>query len=452
MDTTALEKAVLGEIWSAPTAYRNLVELCDRFGPRFAGTDGYRGAAQWVRDRLIDYGMIDVHLEPFEHLAWERGPAAVQAIQPYSANIPGLTLPLSARGVVEAELLDLRGTAPEDYGKEPAGVQGKVALVSNRNPPGYQRGVHRKERYLRAVQAGAAGFLFEGSGPGQQLATGSVTNGEEGQIPAVSISAESADMLGRWLDKGTVQVRVSVDGKAPRKVVGHNVVGEVHGGASDGPLVILCGHLDSHDIACGANDNASGSICVLEAVRALSAVRPELPARVRAVLFGGEELGLLGSTHYVKEHAASLDRVRMVLNADVAGTAGRFSISLQDWPELVDLMRDELRTIELEGQVGTAFTPHSDHFPFVMAGLPAAMIGSAGWPGVLGAVHNASDTPDKVSALRLQATAAALARLAIRVGCSEAWPAERRAPEEVAERLVALGLEPELRLENRWPF
>ena len=127
-------------------------------------------------------------------------------------------------------------------------------------------------------------------------------------------------------------------------------------------------------------------------------------------------------------------------------------MSLQDWPELVEPMRDELRTMEWEGQVITAFTPHSDHFPFVVAGLPAAMIGSAGWPGVQGAIHNTADTPEKVSAMRLQGTAAVLARLAIRVSCDEEWPAQRRTPEEVAERLTALGLEPEMRLENHWPF
>ena len=65
----------------------------------------------------------------------------------------------------------------------------------------------------------------------------------------------------------------------------------------------------------GADDNASGTAALIEIAHRLSR-RP--PARsVAVVAFGGEELGLLGSAHYVRE-AASASRTALMLNLDAS--------------------------------------------------------------------------------------------------------------------------------------
>jgi membrane-associated protease RseP (regulator of RpoE activity) len=66
----------------------------------------------------------------------------------------------------------------------------------------------------------------------------------------------------------------------------------------------------------GADDNASGTAALIDIARRLSR-RP--PARsVAFVAFGGEELGLLGSAHYVRE-SGEPRRIAAMLNLDMVG-------------------------------------------------------------------------------------------------------------------------------------
>ena len=452
MDTTALEKAIAGEIWARPMAYHTLVELCDQVGARFAGSPGYAQAVEWASERLRQYGLVNVHAEPVEHLGWERGEAFVQVLEPRHAEFPALALPYSPAGEAEAGLVDLGPATPEAFTAQKESLKGSHVLVTADNPPFYPRTVHRTEKYARAVQAGASGFLFVGSDAGQIIPTGSLAHGRAGEIPGVGVSAEVGSTLQRWRAEGPLRLRLVVRGGGPRIALSHNVVAELPASPDEGsPLIILCAHLDSHDIAPGADDNGSGVISVLEAARALAAVGARLPARVRVILFAAEELGLLGAQTYVRSHAAELDRVRLVLNADVTGTPGKLFIALQGWPELLGLLQGYVRTVDAEAQVVDHLVPYSDHFPFSLAGVASAMVASRGGPGSRGFAHSSADTLDKVSAARLQATATVLARLVVRASFEREWPA-RRPAEQVRELLIKSGLEDPLRLDGRWPF
>lgn len=67
----------------------------------------------------------------------------------------------------------------------------------------------------------------------------------------------------------------------------------------------------------GADDNASGTAAVLELARLLAERRPR--RSVIFALFSGEELGLLGSSHFVDQPPVPLARVRAMLNFDMVG-------------------------------------------------------------------------------------------------------------------------------------
>src|SRR5205085_6139978 len=81
------------------------------------------------------------------------------------------------------------------------------------------------------------------------------------------------------------------------------------------------GSLDAHpgkEIHHGADDNASGTAALLECARAIA--RGERPRRsVLLAFFSGEELGLLGSAHYVREPARPLERTIAMVNMDMVG-------------------------------------------------------------------------------------------------------------------------------------
>lgn len=83
---------------------------------------------------------------------------------------------------------------------------------------------------------------------------------------------------------------------------------------------IICGHLDStspypQTDAPGANDNGSGSSAVMEAARIMS--QYDFEYTVRYCLWGGEEQGLYGSTHYADSVAAAGDDILGVVNLDM---------------------------------------------------------------------------------------------------------------------------------------
>jgi len=453
MNTDALERALAGEVWAQPRPYRNLVEMCDRFGPRFAGTAGYARAAEWLQARMREYGLVNVHGEALEHAGWTRGEALLRVLSPYEVELPAFALAYSPSGVYEAELVDMSYGSAEIFAERGAQAAGKHALMTNADPPGYPRGIHRKEKYARAMQAGATGFVYASTGVGSLPFTGSLAFGQAGSIPGVSVSGEVAMALRRWLAAGPVRLQVIMRGGGSGPALIHNVVGELPGGPADGPQIILGGHLDTHDIAPGADDNGSGVVSALEAARALLAAgAAPRQAKVKVVLFAAEELGLLGAEAYVRAHQAELDDIRLVLNADCVGVGGGMGICTQKWPALTEALRAHMRAIDETANVNDGTVPFSDHFPFALQGVPAVMV--SGGPGESGRGygHTACDTVDKVSSNRLQGVALNLARLTLRVGSDAGWAIKRRAAHEVRDVLVSGGYDVALRMDGRWPF
>ncbi|NLG27083.1 MAG: M20/M25/M40 family metallo-hydrolase, partial [Chloroflexi bacterium] len=350
------------------------------------------------------------------------------------------------------ELIDVAFGSAENFAERKGQVAGKHALMTAADPPGYGRGIHRKEKYALATAAGAKGFVYASTSVGSLPFTGSLAFGEAGTIPGVSVSGEVAGALRRWLAAGPVRLQVIVRGGGPFPAVSHNVVGDLPGGAKVGPQIILGGHLDTHDIAPGADDNGSGVVCALEAARALLAAGAVPPVRVRVVLFTAEELGLLGAEAYARDHDAELDDVRIVLNADCVGVGGGMGICTQQWPELTAALRAHMLEVDDTANVNDGIVPFSDHFPFALKGVPAVMV--SGGPGESGRGfgHTACDTVDKVSSVRLQGTSLNLARLALRIGSDPAWSITRRTPQAVRDVLVRSGHDVALRMDGRWPF
>lgn len=114
-----------------------------------------------------------------------------------------------------------------------------------------------------------------------------------------------------------------------------NVIGVIDG---EGPLadetVIIGAHYDhvgrggvnsaapgSTDVHNGADDNASGTVALLELARrfAKSAETKRPARRIVFIAFTGEELGLLGSARYCKEPVFPLDKTVAMLNMDMVG-------------------------------------------------------------------------------------------------------------------------------------
>jgi Zn-dependent M28 family amino/carboxypeptidase len=69
----------------------------------------------------------------------------------------------------------------------------------------------------------------------------------------------------------------------------------------------------------GADDNASGTAALIEIARVAAGARERFPRTIVFIAFAGEELGLLGSAHYVEQPVVPLDRTTAMLNLDMMG-------------------------------------------------------------------------------------------------------------------------------------
>ena len=428
-----IDRQVMGDVYTSTEMMDNLAVLCDDFGSRFGGTEGERQAAEFMRDKLATYGLSNVHLEPVEYLGWRRGEVTFAITSPIQKRIACITLPHSPPADLEGVIIDVDEGALRDFDERAEDIKGKIVLTTSEvHPQGIRRWVHRNEKYGRALLAGATGFIFVNHYPGYGPATGGIGHDGEALIPGISISKEDGAFIQRLLKRrGEVTMRLrSTDVCEP--MTSWNVLGELPGTAENAQVVMLGCHYDGHDISQGAADPASGTVAVMEAARLLAQYAGELPHTLRFALWGVEEIGLIGSSQYVDRRQDELDNIRFYLNMDMAGAIDPKDIILNEWQALAPLFRAWSEEMALAFGVGQSVNAHSDHYPFLMAGVPTGGIGSIkAASGGRGYGHTRYDTLDKVEMRSLREAAALATRMALRIASAKDWPALRRSQEAV---------------------
>src|SRR5512142_531551 len=164
---------------------------------------------------LDSYGLADVQLVDFLYTSWKRAAKAVELVEPavLKPRIAAIGLPYTPNGDLTAELIFVGQGEVEDFERLKDQLAGKIVLclAEGATVPG-KKSSHRREKYLRAVEAQAAGFLYVSQNPGQQLVTGSLTAAHAAEIPGVAVSLEDGADLQRMLKRGKVRVRVDVGG------------------------------------------------------------------------------------------------------------------------------------------------------------------------------------------------------------------------------------------------
>ena len=76
---------------------------------------------------------------------------------------------------------------------------------------------------------------------------------------------------------------------------------------------------ESRDIHNGADDNASGAVALVRVAQQLISRNQALGRQIAFVAFTGEERGLLGSAHFVKNPPAPLENIVAMINFDMVG-------------------------------------------------------------------------------------------------------------------------------------
>ena len=260
-------------------------------------------------------------------------------------------------------------------------LEGNIALVTNVNPTSAKRWIHRTEKYNRAILAGAKAFIFMGDTEGVGPLTGALGFDTWGLIPGVMVSRETGLLLRRLARRrGSVEAEVETTDVQSRKP-SWNIIGDVTPSSPGGNEMIIIGnHYDGHDIGQGAADPTSGLVAALETARVLPRLADRLERTVRFVLFGVEELGLIGAHAYVNGHVEDIANTRLMLNLDASGSNALFGLKVYG-PDTTDYFRalcDEMNeNLFVDRDTSPLREPEhlsADHYPFMAASVPSVFI------------------------------------------------------------------------------
>ena len=146
----------------------------------------------------------------------------------------------------------------------------------------------------------------------------------------------------------------------------------------------------------GADDNASGTAGVLELARLLAPLRGQLKRSILFMDFAGEELGLLGSTEWVKEPTRPLAKAVAMINMDMIGRIKDDKVYIggvgtgSTFKTVLDQAQKEA-PFKIEFSAGGYSS--SDHTSFVTKKIPVLFFFS----GLHSDYHKPSDTWDKIN-------------------------------------------------------
>lgn len=217
-----------------------------------------------------------------------------------------------------------------------------------------------------------------------------------------------------------------------------NVLGMVSGTEKPDEWVIVGAHYDHlgvgplGEIYYGADDDASGTACVLELAKALSKC-PQKRTMVFAA-WTAEEEGLLGSEHFVFEYLPTEPEVKVLayINLDMVGkgtedyTTGTMMPPEDYWggytgpSYLLRYMINRGREVRLE-VVPVGFHTLSDHANFAWVGIQTVQFY---WGGDHPGYHTPADTPDLISSYNLEITSKHVAVTTLKLATRAAvWPA-----------------------------
>ena len=342
-------------------------------GNRAAGTPGYDASASYVARELRGAG-YEVRLQTFELPFYEEvEPARLEHGEQGGARY--------ARGE-DFVLMEYSGSGETTARVRPvdAGAEALTSGCEARDFAGFPEGdiallrrghcTFRRKAGNAEVAGASAALIFNDGGPGQAGVLRGTLGDPGVEIPVLGTTANvGEDLLDAARSRGGAEAHLSAR-TVSRTRETSNVIAESPGG-DEGRTLVVGAHLDSVPKGPGINDNGSGSATVLEIALQMSRLGIEPRNRVRFAFWGAEELGLLGSKHYVNRLPEDeLSDISAYLNFDMVGSPN-FVRDVYEGPDATEeVFTDYFASQGIEVEVTSALDGRSDHGPFAAEGIP----------------------------------------------------------------------------------
>lgn len=355
--------------------------LTDVSGPRLTNSPGFFRAANWAKDEMTKWGLVNAHLEPWGEFGkgWQQKKCYVAMTSPYYQ--PLIAVPRawtgSTKKLIKDEITLIKVQDTAEMSQYAGKLKDKIVMTwsSTQLKPSFdadgrrfadttldrmaaaemqtqrggpnqpqQQNVQRQNQFSRFVvqrrineminqerpalvlnmnASGNDGTVFVSSG-------GQYTKDAPEAPASVMLSSDDYLRLQRLIEDG-IKVEIEADIKNEffnKDLQGYNVIAEIPG--TDPKLkdeiVMLGGHLDSWHGATGATDNAAGCSVMMEVVRILKTLNVQPRRTIRIALWSGEEEGLLGSRAYAKAHFADTANGQWILKPEQSKVSAYYNL------------------------------------------------------------------------------------------------------------------------------
>lgn len=448
LDWRTIDRWLMGEAWTGSHIEAHVTELCSHIGPRWSSSEAEQEAVEYITGQMRADGLDRAEAEAYDLETWKWTRAEATIVE---GGIPIDVLPFNRCPAVPVvgPLADVGYGTPREVDAARDQLTDAVAVVSLGFEP-FTTPVPLPYRLKALADAGALAAVVVERKTGGRMEYHSASDWRdpglnEHPLPVVTTSREHGALLRRFALEGRM-LSLMVEAEfytAPSA----NVAGELTGALWPEEHLLLGGHHDTVYGSPGGNDNASGTIAVMEVARVLARLREQTgfgPGRsLRFVTFGAEEQKFQGSSAYVSRHHGPETPPRLAINLDELSTGYIKGIVLA-FPHLRDFVQAQLNTMEsgLACHVMSQLDASSDHFPFLRAGIDAAHLWRWRFHGRnpdSDYHHEGADTQDKLNVRELKEYVGQLARLLMRLSHQppEAWPANPVTPDAVRQRLEA---------------
>ena len=404
-------------------SYRSFEFLKNIYFVRTGGSEEEKNAANLIKEEVVKLGG-SAELESFEidgsnvkvAKLFIGGKEYECAGSGYSGNTP--------EEGVEGEFIFI--SSEEDLNMH--SLKGKIVLVNSKIMP--------HKYYVKAVKDGALGII---------LTTGNVYKGKEevdldpyltreinykeGKIPTVIIRMSDAEKILEKLPNKAKLTLIAEDYKCNSQ----NVVAEIKGTEKPEEIITLTAHYDSVSFSKGAFDNGTGCITLLQLFDYYKKNQPK--RTLKFIWCGSEEMGLLGSKAYCKDHEDEVkDKVVLNLNVDmVAVTLGADIACVTGENEIVSYIKFVSKEVGFPISVRQGVYS-SDSTPFADKGVPAISFARLARQG--GAViHSHDDVIERLSEENYVKTCNFLIELSSRWINAYQFPIEKKMPDNMKEEI-----------------
>ena len=436
-------------------AYSQLKKATETIGHRATGTENGRKAEEYAANLLRSYG-YDVSFQEFSFNGWNRKSLNLKI---NNQPIKAVALAHSPANVkLSGELIDLGNGLEDDYKQLGDKVKGKIvfaALGLLEGTPKEIENLHRSEKTALAEKYGAKGIILFNRPAGGILLTGTASvTGDIIKIPAINISLEDGLKIKEQLTKGKEVAKIEMKNDVGQ-MKGRNIIARKIGSKFPKEKIVLGGHLDSWDLATGAIDNGVGSFSVIDIARTYKKLNLQNDRTLEFVLFMGEEVGLLGSKHYVEQAIkdGSINQIKAMSNMDMTTNPKAYYSTMDANLNVLNEYANDVQKLipDFKLNAFSSVDLHSDHQPFMLQGVPIIGLSDSQFTkGALNCYHANCDTFDYVEEIGLKNNVILETYLLYRLSNLNDLPAKRWTEEEIKTNLIKGNLETPLRISGDW--